>query len=394
MSSRIPDPRLGRTLRGIVLVAALLAVLAASATTAADNPSHAVSLQFLHPVATSPNPETDTAVRLSLLYGRSASVKILDVSVTGVTSGDVSGLQLAGFYGGIGRDLRGVSLTGGVNLVQQDVRGVQASGLVSWSNGTVGGLQLGGFLSYAERGMRGAQISGMLNVNDGPGSFLQLASVANVNGGDFRGLQLAAFVNYANSDFGGFQVAVLNFADSAQGAQIGLINMAREMEGLQLGVVNVSRTMSGVPIGVVNLSDDGHKDWSFYASNLSLLNVGFRTNVNGWTSVLSLGYGDIQGSQENALTAAWNYGRRIIGDREKALGVDVGWVHIMPQASDDPAVNDQLHGAFQARLTGDLGLNESLGLWVAAGASVIYDSYGSGAESETEFLFAGGVVLR
>ncbi len=333
-------------------------------------------------------------MRLSLLYGRSASVNILDLSLTGATSGDVRGLQAVGFYSGVGHDLRGGALAGGVPLVQHDMRGIQASGLVSWANGSVGGVQFGGFMSYADKGMRGAQISGLLNMNDGPGSFLQLASVANVNGGDFRGLQLAAFMNHANSEFGGLQAAVLNFADTAHGAQIGFINLSREMEGLQLGVVNASRSMSGVPVGLVNLSDEGQEDWMFYASNLSLANIGFRTDVHGWTSVLSAGYGDVQGDQSTAATLAWNYGRRIIGSHAKALGVDVGWVHIMPKKSDDPEVNDSLHGAFQARLTGDLALNDGLGLWAAAGASVIFDSYDSGAESETEFLFAGGVVLR
>ena len=126
--------RLGRPLRGIALVAALLVVSIASDTMAAENPSHAVSLQFLHPVATSPNPETDTAVRLSLLWGRSARVSILDLSlVAATTSGDTRGLQLVGLYGGVGGDLRGVGVTAGVHLVQHDVRGVQWASLASWT---------------------------------------------------------------------------------------------------------------------------------------------------------------------------------------------------------------------------------------------------------------------
>ena len=384
--------RLGRPLRGFVLAAALLGV---SGSVAADNPSHAVSLQFLHPIATSPNPETDTAVRLSLLWGRSARVSILDLSlVAAATSGDTRGLQLVGLYGGVGGDLRGVGVTAGVHLVQHDVRGVQWSGLASWTGGEVSGFQFSSFMNYAGEGVRGVQLSGLLNVNDGPGSFLQLASVANVNVGSYHGLQLAGFVNHANSEFSGFQVATLNYADTANGAQIGLINISRDMSGLQLGVVNASKSLDGVPVGLFNFSDDSNSDWLVFASNLSLANLGFRTEVGGWTSIVSAGYGDVQGSQEEAGTLAWNYGRRIIGDREKALGVDIGWIHIMPHSSEDPDVNDQLHGALQARLTGDLTLSGGFGLWAAVGASVVIDSYRSGAQSETEPLFAGGVVLR
>jgi hypothetical protein len=394
MNTLRSDSRLGRPSLRIAFAAALL-VLAVPAVPAADNPSHAVSLQFLHPIATSPDPETDASVRLSLLYGRSARVKILDLNlVAAATSGDVSGIQATGAYSGVGGDLRGVALTGGVHLVQEDMVGVQWSGLVSWSRGAVSGVQFGGFLSVADRGLKGAQISGMLNQNDGPGSFLQLATVANVNGGDFRGAQLAGLFNFAGEEFGGFQLGVLNFADTAGGAQVGAINLTREMSGLQLGVVNASRELSGVPVGMVNLSDDDHDNWMFYASNLSIANVGFRTDVNGWVSSLSVGVGDAHGSQSRTLNVAWNYGRRLLGSPGKSLNLDVGWVHIIPEATDDPAKNDRLHGAFQGRLTGDLPVGERLGIWAAVGFSSIIEEYKDDAPSESEVLLAGGVVLR
>jgi hypothetical protein len=394
MNTPRPNPRLGGSPRRILLAAALLAMVTA-ATRAADNPSHAVSLQFLHPIATSPDPETDSAVRLSLLYGRSAQVRLLDLNlVAGVTSGDVGGLQFSGLYSGVGGGLSGFSLTGGVSLVQEGVRGVQWSGLVSWSQGVVTGMQVGGFLNVADRGLRGAQISGMLNQNSGAGGYLQFATVANVNGGDFRGAQLAGLFNFAGEELSGLQAGVLNFADAASGVQVGAINLVREMKGLQFGVVNASRELSGVPVGVVNLSDDDHDTWMFYTTNLSMANAGFRTDVNGWVSSLSLGFGDAQGSTSTTLNVAWNYGRRILGSPGKSLGVDVGWVHIIPEATDDPTKNDRLHGAFQGRVTGDIGLNEGLGLWAAAGFSTIFAEYDRDAPSETELLLAGGVVLR
>jgi len=393
MHTTPPASRFGQVLGGLALAAGLFAGAPAAA---GDAPAHAVSLQFLHPIATSPDPRTEATVRLSLLWGRSGAVRALDLGgVAAATLGDVRGVQAVGAYGGVGGDLQGVALTAGVHLVQQDVSGLQSGGVAAWTRGAVAGAQLAGAVSYAASGLNGAQLSGLVSISDGDGGFLQASSVANVAVGEFGGWQLAGFVNSANNAFGGLQTAVLNYSDSGRGAQIGLVNVAREMSGLQLGAINSATTLDGVPVGLVNLTRDNPRDWIVYASTLALASLGFRTEVNGWTSILSAGYGDAQGDESEAGTLAWHYGRRLGGDERRWLGADLGWVHVMPRAeSDDPAVNDRLHGALQARLTGDLALSEGVAAWAAVGASLILDEYSVHAGSATELLLAGGVVLR
>ncbi len=373
-----------------LVVLALVALLLGPSLARAD--STPVSLQFVHPISTSRDPDTDTSVRLSLLWARSGTVKALDLGLVATgTSGDMRGLQLVGFYGGVGRDLQGLGATLGVLVAKREVRGFQFSGITSWAGGRVTGGQVSAFVNYAGDGLGGIQLSGMVNINDGDGGFLQLASVTNVNVGDFKGLQLATFINHANREMNGAQVSVLNFADNGNGAQIGLINMSRRMKGLQLGVFNTSRDMDGVPIGLVNMTPGNPRSWIFYASTLSLANVGFRTEVNGWTSILSGGYGNADDKESEAGTISWHYGHTL----GRYLGVDVGWVHIIPSAEgEDRTDEDRLHYALQARLTGDFALGRHVGLFAAAGVSTIFDRYATDANSETEFLAAGGVVLR
>ncbi len=380
-----------RSLRfGILL--ALAATLALSAIASAASP---ISAHFLSPVSVPSDPENESFVRLSLLYGHSGSVRALDLGlVAGRTSGDMQGIQFQGAFASTGGDLRGGSATFGVNLVQQDLRGVQFAGLASWTMGSVGGVQWSGFMNYAGGGMSGIQLASFLNVSDGPTKYLQISSVANVAADDFQGWQLTAFMNHANARMSGVQTAVLNLADTASGAQIGVINLAREMSGLQLGVFNGSREIDGVPIGIINHTTGNPRNWLFYASNLSLANIGYRTEVNGWVSTLSGGYGDNQGSQSDAGFLGWNFGHRLLGREHTWLGVDVGYVHIMPRSSDDPAVNVRPHPAFQLRLTGDVGVASWLNLWGAVGVSAIGESYDSGSDSETELLLAVGVVVR
>jgi hypothetical protein len=375
-----------------MILVAFLSTLALPAMVHAGSP---VSLHFLHPISVPSDPENVSTVRLSLLYGRSASVRALDLGlIAGRTSGDMQGLQLQGFYAGTGGDLRGVSATFGVNLVQQEMRGVQIGALANWVQDSVTGVQGSGILNYANAGVAGAQLSSFLNISDGPTRFAQVSGVANVAVGDVRGLQLTGFVNHANARMSGAQVAVLNHADVGSGLQLGIINLARDMTGLQFGAINVSREISGVPIGLINHSTGNPRHWLLYASSLSAANLAYRTEVNGWVSTLSGGYGDLQGSQEEAGFLSWHFGHRLLGSGRTWLGVDVGLVHIMPVKHDDPAVNDRLHRAVQLRLTGDLAVGSWLNLWGAVGVSSIAESYEDEAATKDELLVAGGVVIR
>jgi hypothetical protein len=373
---------------------ALLALLVLPCLAAAATP---VSLQFLHPVATTSDPDTDAAVRLSLLWGRSGSVSILDLGlVAGTTSSDMSGLQGQLFHAGVGGDLRGAGLSLGLHRVIGDVHGIQLAGLAGWSEGRVGGLQASAALAYADGGLGGLQLGGLMAVSDGPTRWVQASSVATVAVGDFAGWQTAGFVSHANARLDGVQTALLNSVDEGHGVQLGAINLAREMSGLQLGFINVSDRMSGLPLGMINLQKGSPRNWLVYGTNLSVGNLGFRTDVNGWLSTVSVGYGDAQGDQSEAGTLAWHFGRRILGSVDRWLAVEVGWVHIMPDGSDDPEVNDRPHPAFQFRVSGEVGLTRRLAVWGAVGASSIASSYDEDDDTdpESDSLLAAGVVLR
>lgn len=325
-------------------------------------PHHFASLQLLHPIATSPNPETTTNLRFSVLYGRSGEVRWVDLNL------------------GIG-----VTSSGGT--------GFAMSGLANYNEDAFAGLQLAGSLNYVDRGFAGAQISGILNLNDGGGTFLQACSVANINAGPFAGLQWAGLLNAANSRIGGGQIALANYAENMNGFQIGVFNLARQFHGLQVGILNHSREFSGTPIGLINMDDHSRREWMFYGSNLSLANIGFRTVLNNWSSIVSAGYGDAKGDVESSLFLGWNFGRNIPLGEKLDLTIDLGFQHVIPQKSSDPVKNDRLHYSLQARAIGEYHLNENLGLVGSLGSSTVFDEYSSNADSETDLHFIAGIVL-
>jgi hypothetical protein len=379
-----------------LFTSALLAGIAQApvAQAAETPPHHFASLQLLHPLATSPDPETTTNFRFSLFYGRSGGVSGVDFNaVAGYTSGDVTAFQLNGLYSRTGGLFRGMSATLGVTHVQGGGAGFQFSGLANYNEDALAGLQMTGVLNYVNRGFAGAQVSGVLNLNDGGGTFLQAASVANINAGPFAGFQISAFMNAANSQIGGGQLAIVNFAENMAGVQVGVFNMSTEFQGLKVGIVNTSQEFGGTAIGLVNMDSTSRKEWMFYGSNLSLANIGFRTVLNNWSSIVSTGYGDTQGDVGASLFFGWNFGRNIPLTDRWDLTIDLGYQHIIPKTSNNPAENDRLHYSLQARAVGEFHLKENLGLVGSVGSSSVFSEYSSDAESETDVHFIAGIVL-
>lgn len=383
-------------LRTLTLTLAVAFILANPASSAAQGtpPHQFISLQLLHPVATSSHPDASTNFRLSFLYGRSGRVNGLDLNlVAGATSGEVTGLAMSSLLNRVGGAFGGVAATFGVNNMRGGSGGVQLAGLSNWNEEAFTGFQLAGVLNYTDHGFAGAQISGVMNLNDRAGSFAQVSTVANVNAGPFAGVQLSAFLNAANAAASGGQIAIVNFAENMSGVQVGVFNTGTRFHGLKVGLVNTGQEVTGTTVGLINMDNGSRKEWMFYGSNVSLVNVGFRTVLNHWSSIVSLGYGDAQGDIDQALLMGWNFGRNIPLDEKWDLTFDFGFQHVIPKKSENPTENDRLQYSLQLRVMGEYRLKESLGLFGSVGSSTRYAEYAADAPSETDFHFSAGVAL-
>lgn len=370
------------------------AVLVLSAPPVAAEETFAV-LSLFYPASTNQNPDVDAHFRLSLLHSRVGALSGLDLNVvTSQASGDVLGVQLNGAYGGVHGRMHGVQLTGGVNYVRGHVRGIQASLISNYVETDTRGLQITGLVNYNEADFWGLQMNGGMNLTEGRSAGVQLAGMANVTQGSARGVQIASFVNAAG-DLRGLQLGLSNMAQEVRGAQVGGFNVARANRGLQLGAINYTRQQNGVPMALINWGPGVDFDLVVFGSNLMGGNLGLRTTVNQFYSVIALGRWDLfEEDQSEASSASWNFGYTAPVSRRFELGGDLGFVHIDPDNNpESPEGNGENHFAFQARAVGEWTFSKTISLFAAVGGSAIVSDYDKSAKTDFEPHVAAGLAL-
>jgi len=373
----------------------LQAVLFAGTARAQSIPHRPVTLSFVYPLSTNRTPDVDSSFRLSLLYGRQHAVRGLDLNLgASLLSGDMNGVQLTGLYSQIGGDLEGLALGLGPTYVRGDVEGVEMSLFPNVVTGGFRGLQYSWMINLVQGETAGAQLSAIFNQAGAGGRFLQFAVVANAAGADYRGLQLTGGFNYANSTLNGVQLGLANAAVEMHGLQVGALNFTDVQHGLQVGALNMNGENRGVPVGLYNHSKTGGKvDWITYGSNLALVNTGVRTVVRRFHSMLSVGWNDVDADYANTAFLSWQYGYTVPLSPAWSVGADLGYVHIMPEATDDPNVNDKLHFAVQLRALAEFRPSPKFSVFAGGGLSDIFNEYSSKATGEVEPLIVAGISV-
>ena len=152
-------PKSYRLLLGPVVLAL---IFISTPVLAQDKP---IQLSLFTPVQIFPEDNSITGIRLSLIYGKNASVTGFDWGlVSHTTTGISKGVQF-GFVGLVDSDFVGWQATS-VNVVKSNFEGLQW-GFVNYAN-YASGLQLG-FVNYAVS-MKGLQI-GLVNIIRQGGTF-------------------------------------------------------------------------------------------------------------------------------------------------------------------------------------------------------------------------------
>ena len=376
------------------LIYGLIGLLLAAGTATAEPAHHPLNLTFFYPLGTNQDPDITTNFRLSLIYGRVGSVRGVDLNAgVSIIQRDLSGLQATLLYSQVGGEFRGIALTGLVNYFQSDSRGLQMAGLANVDRGRFAGLQYAALFNYVGDGLSGVQLTSVYNSSHGDGGFLQIAGVANMNEGSFGGVQVGG-LNFTGAQLAGAQLGLVNVATQTHGFQGAIVNFADEAHGLQIAPLNIMRRNHGVPVGLINIDEEnGSADWVTFGSSLAAINTGVRTTVNRFYSMLTVGSGDLQGDIEEAVFLTWNYGYAIPLSKAWSIDVDLGFAHIIPESSDDPDLNDELHFALQARALAEVRFGRKVAAFAGGGVSSVYSEYSSNATQKTEALVVAGVSL-
>ena len=150
-----------RSIRGGWWFALVMTILSASPAMAADKP---VNLSLFSPVALVKPEDGVTAFRFNLLYGKNASVKVVDLGLVNHTTTLSSGLQW-GFVNINDGNFKGLQLSA-ISYNKGTTDGLQWS-TVNYA-GTAGGLQLA-IVNYA-KSLQGVQV-GIINIAKSGGRF-------------------------------------------------------------------------------------------------------------------------------------------------------------------------------------------------------------------------------
>ena len=377
-----------------VLVLMLGALYSPGHAESEEYPNHPVNLSFFYPISTNQNPEVSTYFRLNLIFGDIGAVRGVDLTgIGGRIRRDMVGFQVSGIYSQIEGELRGVSITGAANYVESNAAGIQYAGLVNFVRGDFTGFQMASLFNYVEGETRGVQATAVFNLNDCDVKYFQYSSIANAVAGDMTGIQASVGLNYVNESMVGGQLALCNFAKYMKGIQFGLGNVAGVAKGVQIGFINVTKQLDGIPIGMFNFVEDGDVDWITYGSNLAAVSTGVRSVYRRFYSFLAIGMGDVQDSRNDTAFLSWHYGYAVpIGARWK-IGVDLGYVHIMPTPSTDPDVNSKTHFAVQGRAIAEIAFSEKFKIFGGGGVSQRYSEFSPNNTSTTDPLVMLGISL-
>jgi hypothetical protein len=377
--------------RAPVALSLILALFAPNAQ--AQEASHRfLTLSLWDPISTNRDRDTTTNLRFAVIQSYVHSVRGLDV--TGIASqlgGDLQGVQLTGAYSHIVGGGRGVVLAGFGSHIARKFTGLQAGLIMNFNRERLVGLQYSGLANFTSGGISGLQWAGTLNMNDGTGTGWQASSLANVSNDRFVGLQTAGFFNFGNVELKGAQVGGLNWTRHLKGAQVGVVNIAGDARGLQAGLLNFVEQHDGVPVGLFNYAGNGDVDWISWGSNYMGVQSGVRTLVNNWSSILSVGGVYTKETDLQVLSFGWNYGYRFDVSERFMLTVDAGYIHLIPD--QDPTLNDRLRPAVQGRAFVEFRMLPAVAVHAGAGITHEWAEYASGAPTETDPLFFGGIAL-
>jgi len=376
----------------MMVALAVLVALPVTAAHAQERTHRFATLSLWDPISTNADREATTSLRIALIQSYVYGVRGLDI--TGIASqlgGDIEGVQLTGIYSHVKGGGRGLVLAGFGSYMGEAFTGGQGSFVLNFNRGRFRGLQYSGLANFTADGMSGIQWAGTLNMNDGTGAGWQASALANVSNGRFVGIQTAVGFNFANVEMKGLQLSGLNWTRHLKGAQVGLLNIAGDVRGLQVGLLNVSEQNEGVPVGLISIAQNGTQDWMTWGGSYMGFQTGVRSTVNHWYSILSIGGAYLDDTDLKTLSFGWHYGYEVEFTRRFSFSIDAGYIHLMPEK--DPTRNDSLRPSVRGRGFFEFRFNEWAAVHAGAGGNYEWSAYASGASTQFDPLFFGGISL-
>jgi hypothetical protein len=282
------------------------------------------------------NVYNDVSINVLGGFSRGTS-KFEAASLFNINREKLNGVQLAGMLNVVGDSVEGAQFSGLVNVTGRHISGIQAAGFANLNLGEMKGMQAAGLFNSNIKKTEGVQLAGLFNLNTSDVNGLQLAGLMNVNASDYRGLTVSGMLNVVSDtlegasgsgllnltwfsnkavEIGGLgnicgeannntQVASLvntTLKGSSRIQVSAFLNCAKHISGFQIGMFNYADSASGIPIGFLSIVRKGLHQLEISSDEMIYTNLNFRTGVNLFHNILSIGVGASNGN------TIWQFG--------------------------------------------------------------------------------------
>jgi hypothetical protein len=235
------------------------------------------------------------------------SAKGLQIAgISNIVKGKFTGGQIAGIYNHAIDSVNGVQASGIGNFARKKISGMQFSCMVNFSNKQTDGAQAGGLINFSKK-LNGAQIAGLLNYATDTVKGIQLAGLINMSHKKVTGTQIAGLMNINLRETKGVQLSAL-------------VNYTKRLKGIQIGLLNISDTSEGASFGLVNIVVKGYRRVSIYASEVTNINLAFKSGNATLYNILHAGLN--AGNDNRVYTLGVGWGTELSINKRKTLTVN------------------------------------------------------------------------
>ncbi|MEN8008516.1 MAG: hypothetical protein ABFS42_16020 [Candidatus Krumholzibacteriota bacterium] len=138
---------------------------------------------------------------------------------------------------------------------------------------------------------------------------------------------------------------------------------------------------------------DTEFQWVTYGSSIAQISTSFRATHHHWYGEVGIGGLSAFDNRENAFFLGLNLGRRFQLIPRLFLGADVGYRHVIPDGSDNPAIDTGKYFTLDARLKLEVVLGRHMSVFLGGAATNIYQGYSLGSDTVGKESVFWGVGL-
>jgi hypothetical protein len=162
---------------------------------------------------------------------------------------------------------------------------------------------------------------------------------------------------------------------------------------LTLGLVAPVDVLAGEESPSGYQAPDTEYQWVTSGSDITQIVTGLRYTHHHWYGEASIGGLSAFDNRENAFFLGLNLGRRFQLIPRLYLGADVGYRHVIPDGSDNPAIDTGKYFILEGRLKLEVVLGKHMSVFVGGAATNIYQGYSLGSDTVGKGSVFWGVGL-